>query len=133
MKSYGKELIIDLYGCNVSNFTREILTRFFNEFCVLIKMEAEDLHFWDYEGDLAAKSVAPAHLDGTSAVQFIKTSDIVIHTLDKVGEAYINIFSCKDFNTVDATRLTEEWFHADTNRTDTHTIHRGIDSQCKMV
>ena len=47
---------------------------------------------------------------GTSAVQFILTSTIVIHTLDLMKAAYVNIFSCKDFDTDEAAEFTAKWF-----------------------
>ncbi len=39
-------------------------------------------------------------------------ADIVIPTLNLVGECYINIFSCKDFDTLQAVDFTKEWFRA---------------------
>ena len=50
------------------------------------------------------------HLKGTTAVQFIMTSNIVIHTLDLMGNVYINIFSCKEFDPEDAAEFTAKWF-----------------------
>ena len=45
-------------------------------------------------------------------MQFILTSSIVIHTLDLLGAVYINIFSCKDFDTDAAARFTAKWFES---------------------
>jgi len=125
MNSYGKELILDLYDCNTSTFDRGSIKQFMIELCDLINMEREDLYFWDYEGGEEEKAKAPVHLVGTSAVQFITTSDIVIHTLDLVGECYINIFSCKEFNSKDALDFTNNWFEADKTKTKTTSITRG--------
>ena len=50
------------------------------------------------------------HLKGTTAVQFILTSNIVIHTLDLLGAVYVNIFSCKDFDPKIAADFTANWF-----------------------
>lgn len=110
MKGYGKELILDLHDCDVSTFNRKSIENYFVKLCILIDMEREDRHFWDYEGDPEGYENAPSHLKGTSAVQFIKTSSMVIHTLDDLGRVYINIFSCKDFNGDAARDYTEEWF-----------------------
>ncbi|MDP7601621.1 MAG: S-adenosylmethionine decarboxylase, partial [Rhodospirillales bacterium] len=49
---------------------------------------------------------------GTSAVQFILTSTIVIHTLDQLKAIYINIFSCKVYDPKVAEDFTVEWFGA---------------------
>jgi len=61
-------------------------------------MECEDLFFWDYEGSPEEYEKAPPHLKGTSAVQFIKTSNITVHTLDTLRRVYINLFSCTAFD-----------------------------------
>ena len=62
------------------------------------------------------------HTKGTSAVQFILTSSIVIHTLELLRAAYINIFSCKDFDSEIAERITMEWFGS--KECKTHFIER---------
>jgi len=111
---FGWELLLTLEDCNVSTFTRKSLTKYFKEVCILVKMEREDLHFWDYEG-VPKEELADieAHLLGVSAVQFIKTSNITIHTLTKLGRVYMNLFSCKRFNHEKAVRFTKDWFRGD--------------------
>lgn len=96
-KAYGKELILDLHHCNPLTFTREQITSFFNDLCNKIDMDPEDLFFWDYVGEKEEYEKAPDHLKGTSAIQFISTSNITVHTLDKMKRVYLNIFSCKPF------------------------------------
>ena len=107
---YGYELILDLHGCDVSTFNRESLKGYFEKLCEAIDMEREDLHFWDYDGVPEEEIPNEAHLVGTSAVQFIKTSNIVIHTLELLKAAYINIFSCKPYDKEMAEKITKEWF-----------------------
>ncbi len=97
-ESFGTEFIVDLHECTVENFTRESIAKFFVDLCVFIDMERCDLHFWDYEGYPDEYKDAPDHLKGISAVQFIKTSNITIHTLDVLKRVYLNVFSCKYFN-----------------------------------
>ena len=113
MDSYGKELILDLHDCDPKTFTRKSIKKFCKELCELIYMERCEFHFWDYEGDPEGYAKAPDHLKGTSAIQFITTSDIRIHALDKLERAYINIFSCKDFNHIKARRFTRSWFNGE--------------------
>ncbi len=96
-KRYGKSVAIDLCNCRQAS-GRGVITKYLKRLCDLIDMEREDLHFWDYDGDPEGYAQAPAHLKGTSAVQFIKTSSIVIHVLDDTGQVFIDLFSCKDFN-----------------------------------
>lgn len=98
METYGKEIILDLHNCNNKLFTRRNLRRFFKNLCKEIDMEACDLHFWDDVGVPKHLKQTEPHLKGTSAIQFIKTSNITIHTLDILKSVYLNIFSCKDFD-----------------------------------
>lgn len=107
---YGIELILDLKHCKALPVSRGNLASFLAELCEVIEMEPEDLHFWDYEHDPAAYLRAPAHLKGRSAVQFIRTSTIVVHTLDKLQKVYINIFSCKKFDANKARVFCERYF-----------------------
>ena len=110
MKDYGKELILDLHGCDSSTFTRKSIRKFFKELCELIDMKREDLHFWDELYTPKKDRFTEEHLIGTSAVQFITTSNITIHTLDILENVYINVFSCKEFDTELALKFSEEWF-----------------------
>ena len=107
---YGLELVLDLHDCDTSMFTRTDIERFCEELCELIDMERCDLHFWDDLGVPVDVQQTDLKTRGTSAVQFILTSTIVIHTLDLMKAAYINIFSCKEFDTDEAAQFTAEWF-----------------------
>ena len=123
MKNYGKELILDLHEVeNIHLFNRRDLKKFLIELCDLIDMNREDLHFWDYEGRPEDEIPKDSHLLGTTAVQFITTSNIVIHTLDLLQAVYVNVFSCKKYDTELAERITKEWFGAKDCRT--HFIER---------
>jgi len=119
---YGFELILDLHSCDAGKFTRKSIEEYMVVICEAIEMEREDLHFWDYEGVPEEEISNEAHLSGTSAVQFITTSNIVIHTLDLLGAVYVNIFSCKSFDKKVAEKLTKEFFGAKEIRT--HFIER---------
>ena len=115
MKNYGKELILDLHDCNPKKFNRIDIEKYFKVLCDdKIDMKRCDLHWWDFYGHKKYYDAAPPHLKGTSAVQFIETSDIIIHTLDDLKTFYINIFSCKDFDSEIARKFTEEAFEGKT-------------------
>ena len=111
-EAYGIELVLDLHDCDLSMFTREKIEGFFEELCDLIDMEPCDLHFWDDVGVAEEEQQTSPKTKGTSAVQFILTSTMVIHTLDLLRTAYVNIFSCKQFDVDQAARFTAEWFGA---------------------
>jgi S-adenosylmethionine/arginine decarboxylase-like enzyme len=108
--SYGKELILDLHDCNPETFSRQSLSDFLLALCHTIDMERQEVHFWDYEDRPEEYASAADHLKGTSVVQFISTSNITIHTLDVLKKVFINLFSCKDFDTQVATELCVDWF-----------------------
>jgi hypothetical protein len=80
---YGIELILDLHGCDAAKFTRPSITEYFEELCVLIDMQREDLHFWDDVG-----------------------------LSDQLQAVYINIFSCKVYDPKVAEKFSVEWFGA---------------------
>ena len=109
---YGQELILDLHGCDISRFTRSAIEQFCTEICELIDMERCDLHFWDDVGVPERDRQTHPKTKGTSAVQFILTSTIVIHTLELMKVAYVNIFSCKDFDTDAAATFAASWFRS---------------------
>ncbi|MBI08145.1 MAG: S-adenosylmethionine decarboxylase [Rhodospirillaceae bacterium] len=109
---YGVELILDLHGCDPSTFNRESISAYFERLCVLIDMKREALHFWDDIGVAEEDKQTSPHTQGTSAVQFILTSSIVIHTLDQLRAVYINMFSCKEFDPKVAEQFSVKWFGA---------------------
>jgi S-adenosylmethionine decarboxylase len=108
--AYGQELILDLHGCDASRFTRKEIEVFCEKLCDLIDMERCDLHFWDDVGVPEEEQQTHPKTKGTSAVQFILTSTIVIHTLDLMKAAYVNIFSCREFDTDETAKFTAKWF-----------------------
>ncbi len=129
---YGIELVMDLYDCAISKFNREDLTVFFNELCKAVDMTPEDLHFWDWQG--VPEDEIPydkPHLIGTSAVQFITTSNIVVHTLDLPKECYVNLFTCKNFKVVDGIRFISDFFGC--RKYEYTTLKRGRLSGCNNV
>lgn len=106
---YGYSSVLDVSDCDPRRFTRESIEWFVIRLCDAIDMEREELHFWDYD-DPEEYAAAPAHLRGVSAVQFIKTSSIVIHTLDDLQAVFIDLFSCKDYDPETVKTLVEAHF-----------------------
>ncbi len=107
---YGYSSVLDVVDCDPATFTRESIETFLVTLCHAIDMEREDLHFWDYEDDPKGYAAAPAHLRGVSAVQFIKTSTIVVHTLDDLRVMFIDLFSCKEYDPHTVRALVESHF-----------------------
>lgn len=111
MDGYGKELVLDIHNCDTSKFNRTDIEKYIETLCDdIIDMERENLHWWDYEDDPNGYKEAPSHLKGTSCVQFILTSTIVIHSLVDLRKIFINVFSCKDFDAEKAANFTKDYF-----------------------
>ncbi len=113
---YGKELIMDIHDCDPGMFTRKALRKYLKQVCAIMKMERADLQWWDYHGQKKEYKEAPDHLKGTSLVQFISTSDIVIHTLDVYKKMFINLFSCKDYDSEQVRKFTVKYFKGELAR-----------------
>lgn len=109
---YGIELIIDMSGCNVSKFNRKNIKIYFLSICELLKVKAEDVYFWDdYRVPIRKRQTNPK-TKGTSAIQFILTSNITIHTLDLLQSVFVNIFSCKKYDAKLVEEFTVRYFCA---------------------
>jgi S-adenosylmethionine/arginine decarboxylase-like enzyme len=113
MLDYGKEFICDIHNSNPDNFTRKSIRNYFKKVCDLIEMERGKLCWWDDLYTPEEEKETEPHLVGTSAVQFIRTSNITIHTLDLMKRVYLNIFSCKDFDEDIVSSFTEQWFEGE--------------------
>ena len=109
---YGCELVLDLHGCDVALFNRQHIDNFFTELCDIIDMQKCEVHFWDDLGVQLEERQTSPQTKGTSAVCFILTSTIVVHTLDLLGAVYVNVFSCKAFDSDAATDFANRWFKA---------------------
>lgn len=113
MTNYGKELILDLHNCDVRMFNRKHLKQYFKALCNEIDMQRCKLCWWDDLHTPETEKQTLPHTKGTSAVQFILTSNITIHTLELTKTVYVNIFSCKDFDSQKAELLTKKYFKGD--------------------
>lgn len=110
---YGLEMVIDMTGCDLSDLNKEKLGRFFVELCDLIKMRRHGKPvFWEDKSDIP-------HLRGVSGFQFIETSNVVCHPLPMLKTVYLNIFSCKEFNTNVALKFCKKFWGA---KSETHSV-----------
>jgi len=102
---FGKMALINLYKCN-SKLIRDkkYIRKFFPKICKIIQME---LH-----GKCKVQRFGKGKLNGISAFQFIKTSSITIHFDERENRAFIDIFSCKDFNEKKAEIFSKKYFQA---------------------
>ncbi len=101
---WGCHLILNCRSCDIEKITnRENLAAFATEMVKRIDMKAygepQLNHFATHCPDVA----------GYTLIQFIETSLISGHFVDKNGDAYIDIFSCKKFNIQDAKDVVNEF------------------------
>lgn len=106
-KIYGTELVLDLYDCNQKTIrSRKKLSEFIDNLCALIKMKKYGKTSIPYFG------LNNPHTVGYSLVQLIETSSITAHFSELWNSAYVNIFSCKQFDTEKAANFTKKFFGA---------------------
>ena len=116
--TYGMEAIFDFHNCDVSKFNPDDLVNFVNKIIEIADMEADgDPVVWEEH------EAADLHLRGTSIFQWIKTSNIVLHTLELTDLALLNLFSCKPFDPKDIADYGKEFFAAD--KVDFTVVDRG--------
>jgi S-adenosylmethionine/arginine decarboxylase-like enzyme len=102
---WGKLATINLYGCDPGKIkNKKIIADFLKELCKKIDMKPY--------GKPQIKRFGEADLEGYSALQFIETSSITIHFDETENRAFIDIFSCKDFNAKEAEKFSKEFFNA---------------------
>ena len=106
-KTYGYELTLDLYECDLAVLSsRKKLQEYVDTLCNLIKMKKFGKTMIPYFGENAA------YTKGYSLVQLIETSSITGHFSDSWKTAYINIFSCRKYDTQLAKQFTKDFFKA---------------------
>lgn len=106
----GKELILDIHNTELSMMSKDSLDKFFVLLCDRIDMTRTELFYWEYDESEKVDEESYEHLKGWSAVQFIKTSNVTVHTFDGENKVSINLFSCKDFDEEDATSFCLDYF-----------------------
>ena len=89
-------------GENIKNFSRVLVER------IDMKAYGEPIavHFAEHDPDKA----------GYSLVQLIETSNICAHFVDKNGDAYLDVFSCKEFSIEEVEKVFREFFNPKTVR-----------------
>jgi S-adenosylmethionine decarboxylase len=103
---WGLESSLDLHGCTDNIDSTEALKRYVVELCALIKMKM-------YGPCLVERFGAPGtDLEGLSMFQFIETSCISGHFSPSTKSAYINVFSCADYDPDVVKKFTEQFFGA---------------------
>lgn len=106
--TFGMEVALDLYDCTPETIrSKEKLQEYTRELCQVIEMAPYGAPFAERFGLNEAKTA------GYSIVQLIETSSITGHFSEEWNSAYINIFSCKEFDPKQAAEFSKDFFEAD--------------------
>lgn len=102
---WGWHLLLDIKSCDLDAIrSEENLSRFLSALVERIDMvaygEPTIKHFATHDPEKA----------GYSIVQLIETSNITGHFVDKNGDAYIDVFSCKPFQPDEVIAVVREFF-----------------------
>ncbi len=103
-KVWGQHLLLDIGDCNANICSKNAIAVFVQELADAIGMKVYGkptiVHFAEHDYDAA----------GYSLVQLIETSAITGHFSDNNRDAYLDIFSCKNFNKDIAIQVVEKHF-----------------------
>lgn len=104
---WGKSVSINLSGCNSHISNPAKIKEFVDILCREIRMKKF--------GPLHIEKFGSGDLEGYSCMQFIETSSITCHfdeKKDKTNRAFIDIFSCKEFDEKKAIESCSKFFEA---------------------
>ena len=105
---FGQELVMDLYECDLKKISdgghiRNYLIKLCDEVIDMKRYGEPLVEHFGHDNPITA---------GYSIVQLIETSCVSGHFSEYKKSCYINIFSCKWFDTDSAAEFTKEWFGA---------------------
>lgn len=104
-KYWGYHLILDVKGCEPAYVTDpkrlyDWVKKLVEEIDMVAYGEPQIVHFGNKE----------PHLTGYTVLQLIETSNITAHFCDESGDAYIDVFSCKEFDKEVAKKVVNQFF-----------------------
>lgn len=105
MDTWGLETIIDLYDCDAQTIRDPVRIEDYAKRLVKI------LDMVPY-GEPLVVHFGKEDKTGYTLVQLIETSNITAHFAEDTNSAFINIFSCKDYDTDETATFTREFFNA---------------------
>ena len=106
-KIYGQELIVELFGCDLSLLTsRKNVKNFLNGL-----KDAGKFSF--YGKPMIKRFMGGGHFgEGYSFLQFLSSSSIAGHYIEGDRVVFLNVFSCSMFNADAVVSFCTTFFHA---------------------
>jgi S-adenosylmethionine decarboxylase len=106
-RAWGLSTSIDLYGCDPSVIqSREHIVRFTHQLCELLGVK----RFGDTQ---VVRFGDDPRIHGYSMVQLIETSLVSGHFAEESNAAYLDVFSCRWYDSAAAAEFAREFFRAD--------------------
>ena len=107
VEPWGWSTVVDLKGCNPEYIRSESkIKEFTKELIDLLEMKAfGECHVVKFGED--------PRVTGYSMFQLIETSCITAHFAEDTNSIYLDIFSCKDYDSTQAAEFTKKFFEAE--------------------
>lgn len=107
-RPFGWQLLLDLYDCDNKKIrSRDEIVRFAVELCDRLDMKRFGEPLVEHFGHEKPETV------GYSLVQLIETSAIVGHFSELKRAAYLDVFSCKEYDAEAVTEFAKGFFCAE--------------------
>lgn len=118
-EAYGPHLTIDAYGCSKERLADlDLVYDFLDRLPGIIGMEKITKPY------VFKHKAAPDPDWGITGVVIIATSHCSFHSYPQLGVVFVDVFSCRNFDTAKARDFFEDTFKA--QKMDVHEVKRGI-------
>lgn len=108
---FGYEYILDCIDCDINKMDDiQNIELFIDELIEKTDMKKLGYIHYEYVNESDAIEAGNTDIVGYSVCHFIITSSITIHFCNPTRKAYLNFFSCKEFNTDDVDELMKKYF-----------------------
>ena len=112
---WGYHLLLDCSGCNLEVKNEETIKNFSDELVKRIEMVPYGLPQIIRFGE--------GHLAGITLMQLIETSNINCHFCDEPASMYLDVFSCKSYDTNIVIDIVKKYFKPEKIRVNYITRH----------
>ena len=115
-RCWGLSTSIDIYDCDANTIRdAEAIRQFTKEMCQLLKVKA-------YGETTIVEFGDDPRVHGYSMVQLIETSLVSAHFAEDTNTVYLDVFSCKYYDPVEAIEYARAFFQGE--RVEVHTLLR---------
>jgi len=105
LRTWGKHLILDAAGCSPKMIGNAVVVKSF------AKSLVKRIDMVPY-GEPQVVMFGSGNKKGYTLVQLIETSNITAHFVEENNSMYLDVFSCKDFDSSVVEEAVKEYFDA---------------------